>query len=168
MTAAFDRAFTDLMQHEGGAKFTDHPADRGGPTKYGISQRAYPDVNIGELTEEQAKAIYRRDFWDRLQCDLLPPQIAIKLFNVAVNMGIRPAAKLLQEALNFLRTEQLAVDGVLGPVTRTVILAYPNAEAIVAAICGFQFQHYRMLIGLKASQKVFVGGWTMRAMYRPT
>ena len=58
----FDIAFSRLIDSEGG--LTDNPKDPGGLTKFGISQRSYPDIDIRNLTLDQAKAIYLRDFWD--------------------------------------------------------------------------------------------------------
>ena len=57
----FDDAFEALMAHEGG--YANDPRDPGGETKYGISKRAYPAVDIRNLTLEAAKAIYKRDYW---------------------------------------------------------------------------------------------------------
>ena len=51
----FDEAFDTLIGHEGG--YSNDPRDPGGETRYGISKRAYPDVNIATLTLEQAKFI---------------------------------------------------------------------------------------------------------------
>ena len=63
----FDRAFRFLIGEEGG--YSADPHDPGGETKFGISKRAYPQLDIKSLTLDQAKAIYRRDYWDRLQLD---------------------------------------------------------------------------------------------------
>jgi lysozyme family protein len=61
---AFDQAFTRLLGHEGG--YVNNPADPGGETNWGISKRSYPQVDIKALTQQQAKWIYQRDFWDPL------------------------------------------------------------------------------------------------------
>ncbi len=57
----FDTAVTKTLIHEGGSRVTDDPDDRGGLTRYGISQRSYPDLDIRNLTEDQAKEVYKRD-----------------------------------------------------------------------------------------------------------
>lgn len=105
----FDRAFAITVAQEGG--YSRDPADPGGETKYGISKRAYPDVNIAALTVEDAKAIYRRDYWDRLRCDDLPWPVALATFDFAVNSGVGTAAKKLQAACG------APPDGVIGPLT---------------------------------------------------
>jgi lysozyme family protein len=63
----FDEAFDVLIGHEGG--YVNHPGDPGGETKFGISKRAYPALDIKALTLGQAKAIYRRDYWIPAGCD---------------------------------------------------------------------------------------------------
>lgn len=111
----FDQAFDKLVdpRHEGG--YVNNPADPGGETKYGISKRAYPEVDIKNLTLDQAKALYLRDFWTPLQADKLPDLVRFELFDLAVNTSARgkptQAVKLLQRALG------VTDDGILGPVT---------------------------------------------------
>ena len=70
----FDECFEKLIGHEG--ELSNHPADKGGLKKYGISQRAYPALDIAALTLDTAKEIYRRDYWSRAQCDRLHPDLA--------------------------------------------------------------------------------------------
>ena len=67
MSADFDAAFTRLLGHEGG--LVDHPADPGGLTNWGISQRSYPGEDIRGMTVERARLIYLRDFWGPAGCD---------------------------------------------------------------------------------------------------
>lgn len=107
----FEDCFTALIANEGG--YVNNPADHGGETNFGISRRSYPDINIASLTLSQARAIYRRDFWDRLSCESLPPSIRFQVFDAAVNSGAGNAARWLQAAAG------VAQDGVIGPVTRS-------------------------------------------------
>lgn len=109
MTPAFLRAVDLVLKHEGG--LVDHPADPGGLTNFGISQRAYPDLDIRRLTRQQAMEIYHRDYWLPIRCDELPAPVAIVLFDMAVNMGRDRAVRLLQRALN------IPQDGLIGPRT---------------------------------------------------
>ena len=82
----FDIAFNRLMGHEGG--YSNNPDDPGGETNWGISKRAYPDVDIKNLTREDAKVIYKKDYWDKVEGDYLPLSIAFQLFDFAVNSGV--------------------------------------------------------------------------------
>jgi len=122
--SAFEQAFAIVIGHEGG--YVDDPRDPGGETKYGISKRAYPAVDIGALTLEGAQAIYKRDYWDRLECDALDPGLALMAFDAAVNCGVRRATQWLQQAVG------AAADGVIGPDTRAKIKAADPQEALVA------------------------------------
>jgi lysozyme family protein len=82
----FDTAFERLIGHEG--DYVNHPKDPGGETKFGISKRQYPNVNIAALTLEDAKAIYRRDYWNVVGGDDLPYPIAFEVFDAGVNHGV--------------------------------------------------------------------------------
>lgn len=105
----FDLTFDRLMGHEGGYVFDRR--DPGGETNWGISKRSYPLLNIKALTRDQAKAIYRRDFWDRIQADKLHDGVAFQLFDFAVNSGIETAVRAYQRALG------VADDGHFGPLS---------------------------------------------------
>lgn len=105
----FDEAFEQLIGHEGG--YVHHPRDPGGETKFGISKRSYPAEDIAGMTIMRAREIYRRDFWDRCQCDQLPGWIAGQVFDAAVNSGVRQASIWLQRAVG------AQPDGVIGAAT---------------------------------------------------
>lgn len=121
----YDQAFEILIGHEG--EFTDDKNDRGNwtsgkigvgelkGTKYGISAMAYPDLNIRNLTLDEAKAIYARDYWGKLALERVPPQVRFDIFDTAVNSGISTAAKLLQRAVG------VNDDGVIGAKTLAAV-----------------------------------------------
>lgn len=91
---SFDSAVEFVLQREGG--YVNNPKDRGGETKYGISKRSYPDLDIANLTPEQAKEIYRKDFWQAIDGDnIADPKAALVAFDAAVNHGPGYAKKLL-------------------------------------------------------------------------
>lgn len=79
----FEKAMEFILKWEGGIT-----TDTGGLTKYGISQNAYPDLDIENLTVEQAKAIYKEDYWDKLQLDNFCTTDAIVLMDCGVNCGV--------------------------------------------------------------------------------
>ena len=112
----FDKAFEILIGHEGGLSLD--PKDPGNwanevlkGTKYGISAAAYPNIDIASLTLDEAKAIYKKDYWDSMKLDRFPIEITYDLFDLAVNSGTKNAVKLLQRAL------KVKEDGVVGPTT---------------------------------------------------
>jgi Glycosyl hydrolase 108 len=90
MTQYLDERFTKAMQwlFEAEGVYSNDPVDRGGETKYGISKRSYPDLDIKNLTKEQAIAIYYKDFWLPLNPDKYDESTLIVLFDTAVNHGL--------------------------------------------------------------------------------
>lgn len=128
----FDEAFDILIGHEGG--YVDHPNDPGGETKYGISKRSYPKVNIAALTLEDAKSIYRSDYWDRVRADELPSELRFPLFDGAVNAGVAQSIKWLQRAVG------ARDDGVIGPITLAAI-ADSNPHQISSNFLGQRLKH---------------------------
>ena len=165
MREHFDAAFQDVIGIEGG--FVDHPADRGGPTKFGISQRAYPDIDIRNLTLEAAKELYRADYWNPLHLDeIQSADVCAELFECGVNQGLGWAAINVQEALNFLGFA-VRVDGRLGPVTVDAINSYTlrssdHRRALVIAMNGEQYGRYKQIVKSNPSQAVFTRGWMKR------
>jgi lysozyme family protein len=121
--AAFDTAFDRLIGNEGG--YVNDARDPGGETQWGISKRAYPNVDIRNLTRDQAKAIYRRDFWDRINADQLYDGVAYQVFDFAVNSGIDTAVRKLQRALG------VADDGHWGPVSAAAANAMSEPDQIM-------------------------------------
>lgn len=164
---SFDMAFKEVLGFEGG--YIDDKNDNGGETKYGISKRSYPDVNIESLTIEQAKHIYYRDFWNTKQMELSSiddEKIAIELFDTAVNMGVGVASKFLQEALNLMNRNQkdwndLVIDGFCGVET---FKAYKKArkDILLKVLNGLQFCKYKSIVESNPSQEVFFNGWMKR------
>jgi lysozyme family protein len=145
----FDRAVELILKHEGG--YVDHPSDPGGETKYGISKRSYPHVDIRSLTTDAAKDIYYHDFWLPLKLDKLPYAIAVSVFDYAVNSGKSRAVKTLQAAVGVLQ------DGALGPATLSATLKQ-NPFVIAATIRDMRLAFLRAL----SSFKTFGKGWTRR------
>lgn len=91
----FQRSLEFVLAHEGGEKVTKNPHDPGGTTKWGISQRAYPHLDIESLTREQAEGIYYADYWHKAGCDDIPWPMDCILFDTAVNLGVSGALKIL-------------------------------------------------------------------------
>jgi lysozyme family protein len=96
MAMNFEQAFERLVGFEGG--YVADRRDPGGETKWGISKRAFPDVDIAGLTRAAAAAIYRRSYWDAVQADRLPEALRYAVFDAAVNSGVGQAVRWLQQA----------------------------------------------------------------------
>lgn len=149
MTQWFDQCFDKLLGHEGG--YVSDSRDPGGETKFGISKRAYPDLDIAALSVEQAKAIYKRDYWDRARCDELPPTVAFQVFDTAVNSGIGQAIRFLQRAVG------VADDGVAGPLTINAVRRL-DAESLAARFNGQRLDFMTKL----STWDVYGKGWARR------
>lgn len=149
MTDQFAKVIDRVLAHEGG--YVNHPSDPGGETNWGISKRAYPKVDIKNLTRVQAIAIYRRDYWDRVHGDSLPAAAAFQVFDAAVNHGVGRAIQWLQEAVG------AAPDGVIGPATLAAINRTSAAD-LVLRFNALRLEFYANLNTFKDFGK----GWTRR------
>ena len=89
----FDKALKFVLKWEGG--YSNDPRDPGSETKFGISKRSYPKLDISKLTLKQAKEIYYQNYWLKTGCDELPFPFNIVVFDTAVNMGRSRAMELL-------------------------------------------------------------------------
>ncbi len=146
---AFDRSFDRLMGHEGG--YTLGVGDPGGETKWGISKRSYPKLNIKTLTREQAKAIYLSDFWTRGKMDQYDSAISFQVFDFAVNSGIETAIRKLQSAVG------VADDGHVGPITVAAIKAMSVTD-IIMRLAAERLLFYTRL----STWGAFGRGWARR------
>ena len=153
--AAVERVLAD----EGG--YSSNPADPGGATKFGISARSYPELDIATLTRDAAVKIYWSEWWLRFGFAQLPPAIAAKTFDLAVNMGAAPAIQCLQRAL---RACGLPVteDGKLGPAT-ALASRRSDPAALMSAMRSESAAHYRMVAANQKCGAEFLKGWLNRA-----
>lgn len=157
MTPKFLNAINFVLAHEGG--FVDDKLDPGGRTNFGISQRAYPNINISALTKDGAKEIYFRDWWTRYGYEKISPDpIAIKLLDMAVLMGHTPAVGCLQRAINVWLDGPIDVDGVLGSQTVAAITTIDTIN-LYRTFCHFCATYYEAL-----NKPRFIKGWLRRSM----
>ena len=147
----FDAAVGFVLRHEGG--YVNDPEDAGGETNWGISRRAYPDLPIALLTREEAVEIYRRDYWQAARCDDLPGQVALLVFDAAVNQGPDAAVRMLQEELG------VSVDGDLGPLTLAAATSR-NHDDLALGYCARRAMRYATTAGLDRYGR----GWYRRLL----
>lgn len=153
----FDRAFELVMLFEGGDTITKDRNDPGGTTKYGISQRAFPNIDIEKLTEAEAKEIYKKYYWDVVKADEFSPPLDVMLFDTAVNMGPRTAARMIQRALS--ETSRISIDGIIGHKTITA------AGARLPAQTAYKFAALRIMAYVQMKHFGRYGrGWINRVM----
>ena len=111
-----------VLKYEGG--YVNDPHDPGGETNYGISKRAYPNVDIKHLTREGAIAIYKRDYWDKVKGDSLPYGLDLTVLDAAVNSGVGQSAKWLQRACGVVE------DGSIGPKTLIAVSQHDTTKMV--------------------------------------
>lgn len=162
----FDKAFDYTMGWEGGSKYTNDPDDPGGETKYGISKRSHPNVDIKNLDETAAKIIYAMEYWGGINGNEVAKKserVAIKLFDMAVNLGQYRASRMFQQALNqSSRVEpKLEEDGRIGNGTLRAIDLVP--EAFLLEFMTILLEQYYERIG----NEKFLKGWLRRARALP-
>lgn len=177
----FEKAITTVLNNEGG--FSNNKNDPGGATNYGVSLRflrstgEYGDIDgdgdidqddIKMLTQEKAKELYRREFWDKYHYGMIfDDKTATKIFDIAVNCGPGTAARLIQKAVNSIRQADkeitlIKVDGVMGPKTIEAINAC-GSKPLLSALVFFQKNYYRDLCENNEKLNVFLNGWLKRA-----
>lgn len=157
---AFALAMQIIQKHEGRSLNT-HAHDRGGQTKYGISQKAYPHLKIERLTWKDAQQIYHKDYWQRYNFARIRfPQIAVKVMDMTVNMGPNRTFQIIKSALarqNIdLHTKHMNLEAI-----RAINQAEPISllDDLRNESCSF----YKRLASRDSSQSKFLKGWLRRA-----
>ena len=165
------------LKHEGG--FVDNPADPGGATNFGISLRwlRSKGLDVGDidgdgdvdaddiraLTPEQAIRLYRQRWWSvGGYADFCNVSVAGKVFDLAVNMGQRPAARIVQRACRAHGID-LVDDGLIGPKSLAAIQQAARSLHMLPAIRAEAAGHYRLLIAKNPALATFERGWLRRA-----
>ena len=173
--ATIDQLLEELIDREGG--YSDHPADRGGPTRWGITQavaRAHGYAgDMRSFPVEKAKAIYRERYWQAPGFAAIAehaPGIAAEMFDTGVNMGTGTASAFLQRALNALNRNgrdfpDMAVDGRIGAVTIAALRAFlrergkAGEAVLLKAIEALQGERYISLAESRPANEAFLYGW---------
>lgn len=165
----------EVIEREGG--YSNHPADRGGPTRWGITQKVarahgYRGDMRG-LPRDEAAAMYRRIYWLRPGFDRIAaraPALAAELFDTGVNMGPAVASAFLQRALNALNRgasdyPDVAVDGRIGAATLDALAGFlstrrPGGQAVLLkAVEALQGERYLGLAEQRPANEAFLYGW---------
>ena len=171
-----DGLIAALIDREGG--YSDHPADRGGPTMFGITEavaRAHGYRGaMRDLPRDEAAAIYRRLYWLRPQFDQVAartPRVAAELFDTGANMGPAVAATFLQRALTALNRNgkdypDLVPDGRLGAASIAALDAFLDVRGLrggetvlLRALEALQGERYLRLAEKRPANEAFLYGW---------
>lgn len=154
MKQDWDKAIEFVFQFEGGYVFD--PNDPGGETKYGISHKSYPKLDIKNLTIEHAQEIYRRDYWQSCKCDELSSPMSIVVFDTAVNQGVHLAKRLLQISLG------VAVDGVIGD--KTIAASHKSGREQIKLFLSERLAAYARLMASNTVLLNYARGWSHRVI----
>lgn len=149
----FNTAFHKLLGHEGG--HVNDPLDPGGETNWGVTV-AVARANgytgpMRDLPVDAAKAIYRKQYWDAVRADDLPPTLRYAVFDGAVNSGVSQSIKWLQRAVG------ADDDGRIGPQT----LTYARSAHPDFALRRMLAQRLKFMTDLKVWPR-FSRGWAKR------
>jgi lysozyme family protein len=153
MTEKFLKAVELVLDNEGG--YVNDPADPGGETKFGISKRSYPGLDIAGITKDQAKEIYYRDFWNPLKAESINnDRLAAHYFDQAVNSGKSRAVKMLEKVTGKNET---------GSITTDTISAVNNSmRKLPDLFVQERKKFYTALSESKPEMKKFLKGWFNR------
>ena len=164
MDANFNTALQLILKFEGG--YVNNPADRGGETNKGIIQKVYDGYrksrnlaiqSVKNITDDEVKDIYYRNYWLVAKCDKLPAGVDTAHFDAAVNGGAGQAAKFLQRAVG------VNADGVIGDTTLAKVNS-TEPKSLLKAYVGGRIDFYIDLAIKDASQITFLKGWIRRAI----
>lgn len=153
----------DLIRREG-SRYTNYAADRGGPTRYGITIGALQDwrgrpctaKDVEELTEQEARSIYRYNYISRPGYNLIAsPQLQALVVDCGVNHGTFRATKWLQSTVNVVR------DGKFGPISAAAVNR-ANPRKVFARVLCTRNSFYETLDDNDPSQEKFMTGWVNR------
>ena len=167
--ANFEEALAVVLRHEDPRLSGVVIEDCGGRTRFGIAERSHPQQGdrfyCGSKDDalEIAREIYRRDYWEAIRGDeIVQQQIAGKLLDMAVNMGVRQATLLCQRAVNACTAARLIEDGVVGAKTLSAINAC-NPEALLVHLREASAGFYRHIASIKPEAAQYLRGWLARA-----
>ena len=175
--AVFRIAHEFTAKWEGG--YSNDPDDPGGTTNYGVSLRWLKSLGLDQgdidldgdidaddiraLGAEQAAALFKDKFWDALRLGDFQQDLATIYYDAAVNTGPAQATRFMQRGYNAsFPTTRLAVDGVLGPLTRDALLYVGNNKSMLRACIDERDKFYRSLATSKPSMNKFLRGWLNR------
>lgn len=149
----FDKALDFVLEMEG--VYTNDRQDPGGTTKYGISSRAYPHLDIENITLDDARALYIRDYWKGSGAKVadISPELAMIMFDTAVNMGTEYSIRLLQRILH------IKEDGIFGPITKST-LEVADIDQLIDWYMTNRMLRYTELEAWSRYRR----GWTRRLM----
>lgn len=163
--ANFDILFPIVLRVEGG--FSNDPDDTGGATCKGVTfeefkkwrtSHAMPSPTTADLrniTDAEAKAIYKTKYWDRWRADEIDSQ---KVANIVVDWVINSGSHGITKPQAILGVK---ADGVVGAKTLAAV-NNANADDLFERVYNARVAFYKSIVARKPSQKKFLRGWLNR------
>lgn len=169
MRENLDESLKLVFGNEGG--YSNRKSDKGGPTKYGITQatlalhrgHAVTATDVQELTLKEATEIYQVGYWQQSGGDLLPGGVDYEAFDYGVNSGPTRAAKTLQEVLKAKGVYNGKIDGLIGPGTLTGVKNYPGSiRGLITDYAAARMVYLQGIKNAKTGWPKNGRGWTIR------
>lgn len=160
---SLQKALKFVLRHEG--LWSDDPADPGGATMRGITQRVYDAYrtrmnrdlrSVALISDDEVEDIYGSEYYVPIGGDKLPEPLDLVCFDSAVNCGVGEASKFLQRAVN------VADDGKIGPKTIAAVISAGSPLDVAGNVINQREQFYRNLAETKPAEAKFLSGWLNR------
>jgi lysozyme family protein len=156
ISAAFGSCCSFVIDRlEGGGALVN---DAGGITRFGVSSKAHPDVDVLNLTRLGAFAIYHARYWLVLQADKLPRGLDLAVYDASVNMGTATAVRMLQRVL------RVEADGIMGPETLAAVRAFRPQSELRARYHELRLRSYEAIVEHNPARQPDLFGWRCRVM----
>jgi len=168
----FKECLKFVLKWEGG--YTNHPADPGGATNKGITQRVYNAYlqskkmspgDVRYIKDEEVEEIYYTRYYIPSHAPQLPPPLDLVVFDTAVNMGVKTSAILLQKTLQELGYYTLAIDGIIGAGTKKALeqaIKEKGMQIVVQKYIQLRNLRYHQIVSRNPKLRVFLKGWLNR------
>ena len=145
----FEKFIPIIFKNEG--ILSDSVNDSGGLTKYGISQKAYPNLDIRNLTKDEAQQTYKADYYDTCKIDSITNELlALHVFDMAVNAGVGRSIRMLQRVAN------VTQDGSIGNITLQTV----NSKDLPQDFINARIAYYKTIA--TGRNIIFLNGWLNR------
>lgn len=150
--------------------YTNDPTDSGGPTMWGVTQKAYEEYvqrlvpldDFKALTPDQIKQFYLDVHWKSLRCDQMKKlPVAMCIFDSGVLYGVGTAALFAQKAVS-LCGATLKLDGIIGDKSLDFLNAV-GTEEFLKAFHGLVLARIDSIIESRPKDEKYRNGWTNRA-----
>lgn len=146
-------AIKKTLLNEGG--YVNDPQDAGGETNMGISKREYPNLDIKNLTEQQAVEIYREGYWKAGYSQISSQELANSIFDLGVLFGVGTTIRVLQIVL------ELTPDGAFGPISLEKLNSV-DAVSCLAAFKSGMVTHCLEVVKTNPNDRKYFAGWVRR------